>query len=179
MAALGVWMNGERVGTWEVTRTGRHVFAYDPAWPQSAHARPLSLSMPFTRDLTVAGEVVAHYFDNLLPDGEGIRRRIHQRFGLRGIDAFSLLEAIGRDCVGAVQLLPEGAVPEGFDQVRFEPLSEAQIAEHLASLGGGFARWRWTRSSGCPSPVRRRRRRCCAMAASGAARWVRRRPRIS
>ncbi|MEJ8295815.1 type II toxin-antitoxin system HipA family toxin [Delftia tsuruhatensis] len=138
MAALGVWMNGERVGTWEVTRTGRHVFAYDPAWPQSAHARPLSLSMPFTRDLTVAGEVVAHYFDNLLPDGEGIRRRIHQRFGLRGIDAFSLLEAIGRDCVGAVQLLPEGAVPDGFDQVRFEPLSEAQIAEHLASLGGGF-----------------------------------------
>ena len=29
-------------------------------------------------------------------------------------------------------------MPDGFDQVRFEPLSEAQIAEHLASLGGGF-----------------------------------------
>lgn len=113
MAALGVWMNGERVGTWEVTRTGRHVFAYDPAWPQSAHARPLSLSMPFTRDLTVAGEVVAHYFDNLLPDGEGIRRRIHQRFGLRGADAFSLLEAIGRDCVGPCSCCPRGPCPKG------------------------------------------------------------------
>jgi serine/threonine-protein kinase HipA len=138
MGQLGIWMNGERVGSWELTRTGRHVLRYDPAWPHSPHARPLSLSMPFTPDLTVAGEVVAHYFDNLLPDGEGLRKRLGLRFGLRRMDAFSLLEAVGRDCVGAVQLLPAGAVPQGFDQVRCEPLDEVQIAEHLARLGEGL-----------------------------------------
>ncbi|WP_354004219.1 HipA N-terminal domain-containing protein [Delftia sp.] len=43
----------------------------------------------------------------------GIRRRIHQRFGLRGIDAFSLLEAIGRDCVGADAAAARGPMPDG------------------------------------------------------------------
>lgn len=138
MAALSVWMNGERVGCWEITRAGLHRFSYDPHWLGNPHARPLSLSIPFTPDLQVTGDVVAHFFDNLLPDSEGLRRRIRQRFGLRSIDAFALLEAIGRDCVGAVQLLPMDALPTGFDQVRYDPLSEEQVASHIAGLGSSF-----------------------------------------
>lgn len=138
MPALSIWMNGERVGLWEVSRTGTHKLLYDAAWLTSPHSRPLSLSLPFTPDLQVSGQVVENFFDNLLPDIVDIRKRINQRFGVRGSDAFALLEAIGRDCVGAVQLMPEGEQPKGFDQVRCIPLDEETIAEHLAGLGNSF-----------------------------------------
>ena len=106
MAELNAWMNGEWVGTWHVQR-GTHIFTYAPTWLESEKSRPLSLSLPLTRTLEIKGEVVANYFDNLLPDSARIRERIARRFKTKTLDTFALLEAIGRDCVGAVQLLPE------------------------------------------------------------------------
>ena len=42
---------------------------------------PLSLSLPFNlQNLLTKGEKVANYFDNLLPDGDVIRRRVAERF---------------------------------------------------------------------------------------------------
>ena len=95
-------MNGELVGEWTTLRTGTPLFRYTTAWSQSPRARALSLSMPITADLEVRGTVVDNYFDNLLPENPAIRRRIRERFGTRSTQAFDLLEAIGRDCVGAV-----------------------------------------------------------------------------
>ena len=46
--------------------------------------------------------------DNLLPDNEPIRRRVAERVKADGYDAYSLLARVGRDCVGALQFLPEG-----------------------------------------------------------------------
>ena len=135
MSALLIWMNGEWVGTWNVGRTGNHRLDYAPSWRASARSRPLSLSLPFTADNRVEGDVVKNYFDNLLPDNDGLRKRISARFHTKGTDAFALLQAVGRDCVGAVQLLPPETTPEGFDQLRFEPLTTEQIEEHLAALG--------------------------------------------
>ena len=71
MVALNAWMNGEFVGTWQVNR-GAHSFSYAPSWLESEKSRPLSLSLPLTRTLEIKGEVVANYFDNLLPDNERI-----------------------------------------------------------------------------------------------------------
>jgi serine/threonine-protein kinase HipA len=133
---LWVWMNGERVGTWQRTRTGGHRFIYEPSWIASPRVRPLSLSLPLTPDRTVAGPVVAHYFDNLLPDDERIRRRVSARFKLGSTDVFELLQAIGRDCVGAVQLLPPAQPPTGFDQVQGEPMDEQAVARHLRGVAG-------------------------------------------
>jgi serine/threonine-protein kinase HipA len=45
-------------------------------------------------------------FDNLVPDSDQIRKRLATRTDADGIDAFSLLAAVGRDCVGALQFLP-------------------------------------------------------------------------
>jgi len=102
---LWVWMNGERVGTWQRTRAGGHRFVYEASWLASARVRPLSLSLPITPDRTVTGPVVANFFDNLLPDADRIRRRVSARFKVGSTEVFDLLQAIGRDCVGAVQLL--------------------------------------------------------------------------
>ncbi len=130
---LAAWMNGEPVGTWSVDR-GTHRFTYDEAWLRSPKRRALSLSLPITPGREVRGAVVANYFDNLLPDNERIRERLQRRFNTRSAKAFTLLEAIGRECVGAVQLLPEGTPPTGWDRIHSEPLTEAQVAATLRSV---------------------------------------------
>lgn len=135
MGALAIWMNGEMVGTWRVGRTGHHQLDYAPSWRASARSRPLSLSLPFTADNRLEGDVVRNYFDNLLPDSDGIRKRISERFRTKGTDVFTLLQAVGRDCAGAVQLLLPGVTPQGFDQLRYESLTTEQVENHLAALG--------------------------------------------
>lgn len=132
-AALGIWMNGELVGHWRVVR-GTHSLTYASEWLQSAKRRSLSLSLPITGTREIRGQVVANYFDNLLPDNERIRRRLHRRFKTRDAGAFALLEAIGRDCVGAVQLMPEGMAPQGWDRVECEPLRDADIRALLQAV---------------------------------------------
>lgn len=42
-----------------------------------------------------------------------------------------MLQQLGRDCVGAVQLLDEDAEPSGYDRIEGEVLSEAQVERHL------------------------------------------------
>lgn len=131
--ALNAWMNGEFVGTWSVDRDS-HSFRYAPRWLTLPRHRSLSLSIPINPALEVRGEVVKNYFDNLLPDSDRIRARLRSRFKLKDARAFDLLEAIGRDCVGAVQLLPQDAVPQGWDTVNCEPLDEEQIAALLQAI---------------------------------------------
>ncbi len=135
MSSLSIWMNGERVGTWSVGRTGSHSLTYAQTWRASARGRPLSLSLPFTADSRLEGDAVRNYFDNLLPDSEGIRKRIGRRFRTKDTNTFALLQAIGRDCIGAVQLLPPEATPQDVEQVRYETLSTEQVMRHLSALG--------------------------------------------
>jgi serine/threonine-protein kinase HipA len=127
---LAIWMNGELVGTWRVDR-GSHRLSYDRSWIESPRQRSLSLSLPITASLEIRGPVVAHYFDNLLPDNDRIRERIARRYRTKSTEVFELLQAVGRDCVGAVQLLPEGVEPQGWNAVAGEPLDEHQVAEVL------------------------------------------------
>jgi len=136
-STLVIWMNGLRVGTWTQTR-GAHVLQYDAEWVASPAGRALSLSLPFTPgNAPHRGAAVVNFFDNLLPDSDAIRSRIRSRFGTDSTEAFDLLTAIGRDCVGAVQLLPEGEEPAGFDRIEAEPLTEAGVERAIAaSLSG-------------------------------------------
>ncbi|HEX6707751.1 MAG TPA: type II toxin-antitoxin system HipA family toxin [Albitalea sp.] len=134
MAELNVWMNGLPVGVWSTLRTGTPVFRYFDAWVRADEGRALSLSLPFTADLEHRGDVVNHYFDNLLPDSADIRRRLRSRFRARSLEAFDLLAAVGRDCVGAVQLLPPGVEPNGWDAIEGEPLREDDVERTLASV---------------------------------------------
>ncbi|CAE6808761.1 Serine/threonine-protein kinase toxin HipA [Paraburkholderia aspalathi] len=131
--ALSVWANGERVGVWRLPTRGPMEFAYDPAWVASPAGRPLSLSLPFApSNVANKGHRVLNYFDNLLPDSEAIRKRIAQRYQTDTLDPFDLLQAIGRDCVGAVQLLAEDDAPAGVERIDGTPLSDSQIETMLA-----------------------------------------------
>jgi serine/threonine-protein kinase HipA len=129
---LAVWMNAERVGTWTLGANNSHAFAYEQGWLDSAASRPLSLSMPLQpAAISYRDEVVESFFDNLLPDSRDIRRRIQTRFHAASTRAFDLLAEIGRDCVGAVQLLPLDQAPTGLDRIDGEALTDADVARLL------------------------------------------------
>ena len=132
--SLSVWSNGERVGTWTIPARGESQFLYDRAWRESAVGRPLSLSMPYTGDMPLRGDIVRDYFDNLLPDSEPIRKRLASHYRLASIDAFDLLQEIGRDCVGAVQLLKDNEAPTDVRRIDGTPMSEEQVERHLIGL---------------------------------------------
>lgn len=105
---------------------------YAPEWMTSDAGRPLSLSLPFgAPGVPLTGDVIDSYFDNLLPDSDQIRKRVATRFKTGSTDVFDLLQAIGRDCVGAVQLLGENEQPQGYDQVLGTALSDDEVEQHL------------------------------------------------
>jgi serine/threonine-protein kinase HipA len=127
-------MNGERVGRWTLAR-GEHSFEYEGAWLQSPHARPLSLSMPLRPSPEpYRTAVVEPFFENLLPDSGELRSRMMTRFGAASASAFDLLEEVGRDCVGAIQLLPAGAPAPDVRAIRGHALTEAGVAALLGQV---------------------------------------------
>jgi len=130
--ALGLWMNGDFVGTWRLDASAGDVLEYDAGWQAAPQGRPLSLSLPFTPGgLPHRGDVVRAYFENLLPDSQEIRARAARRFRARSTEAFDLLAQIGRDCVGALQILPDGMTPGDVRTLDATPLGEHEVAALL------------------------------------------------
>ena len=105
-APLRVLLNNRLVGHLNKAATGAVEFRYEADWLGWEHALPVSLSLPLRND-AFRGETVMAVFDNLLPDSDALRRRVAQKVGAAGTDAYSLLAAIGRDCVGALQFVAD------------------------------------------------------------------------
>ena len=138
--ALDLWMNGQYVGTWERPKGAADRLTYDTGWIRSATGRPLSLSLPFGHAhgrgddaQALRGDKVDAYFENLIPDNERILQRLRDRYGARSTAPFDLLAAIGRDCVGAIQLLPAGTEPGDIRRIEATSLNEAGVANVLRS----------------------------------------------
>lgn len=130
---LSVFMNTRYVGTLKRDSTGAISFAYDKSWLDWENAMPVSFSLPLRKDRYIGAPVMA-VFDNLLPDNDDIRKRVAERVGAQGTDAYSMLSEIGRDCAGALQFLPEGEEPQPGNKLSGEPVSDKQIEEILNDL---------------------------------------------
>ena len=109
-APLNVLLNGRLVGVLRRDSTGAIDFQYARDWLDWKSTFPVSLSLPLREDRYI-GSPVINVFDNLLPDSDAIRKRVAERVGAGGTDAYSLLTALGHDCVGALQFLPDGVDP--------------------------------------------------------------------
>jgi len=129
MPKLYIYMNGYEVGEYIQSGSGAQEFSYFDTWLERSNAIPISISMPLT-DRNHKGPAVYNYFDNLLPDSMEIRNRIQARFGARTNQPFDLLANIGRDCVGAIQLLSQ-RVEVDVKKIEGTKLSEMEIAEEL------------------------------------------------
>lgn len=127
-----IYMNGEKVAKLTRTSGGRLELAYSDEWLSSPSRRPLSLSLPLGK-ARFSGELVQNFFDNLLPDSEPIRRRIQARFRAKSSDSLDLLWHIGRDCVGALQLLPDEVEAVDVRKIEGRELSDAEIGLILSN----------------------------------------------
>lgn len=130
---LNVFLNSRLVGQLVRESSGGVSFAYERDWLNWEHRMPVSLSLPL-QEARYSGAPVMAVFDNLLPDSDLIRRRVAERVGAEGVDAFSLLSQIGRDCVGALQFLPDGQEPQPMSELTGEPVDEDQIGAILSDL---------------------------------------------
>lgn len=125
--SLNVWWDGVHVATLD-ERRGRMSCTYsDPSAPM------LSVAMP-PRSAPYPERVARPFFHGLLPEGEA-RRIIAYDLGL-GNDGGSdvdLLDALGRDCAGALVITSADDPPPG--QVGDQrPLNPMQVAQRLRDL---------------------------------------------
>jgi serine/threonine-protein kinase HipA len=132
-APLRVYLNNRIVGHLLKELGGAISFRYDDSWLSWENAIPVSLSLPLRED-AYRGAPVSAVFENLLPDSESLRRRVAERVGVEGADAYSLLAAIGRDCVGALQFAAD-EVDERGTAIEGDPIDDAAIEKLLRSLG--------------------------------------------
>lgn len=134
-APLLTFLNDRLVGRLSKQPSGAIDFAYDPEWLAWEHTLPVSLSLPL-REARYVGEPVAAVFENLLPDSTPVRKRVAERVGAAGTDAYSLLSAIGRDCVGALHFVPEDDHHDDDDPagISGDVLSDDDIADIVTNL---------------------------------------------
>jgi serine/threonine-protein kinase HipA len=130
---LHIYLNGRLVGRLNRQTSGAVDFSYDSDWLAWQYAMPVSRSLPL-RENRYIGDPVLAVFDNLLPDNDMIRRRLAESVGAPGIDAYNLLSKVGRDCVGALQFLPEGETPGDIDEIVSKPLSKKGVATIIRGL---------------------------------------------
>src|SRR5258708_14489057 len=127
---LNVFLNSRLVGRLNREASVAIDFQSDPSWLGWEHALPVSLSLRLREDRYIGARVIA-VFDNLLPDSDAIRRRIAERVHAQGTDAYSLLAVVGRDCVGALQFLPDGEEPGAAAILGETPLSHDSVSPLL------------------------------------------------
>lgn len=130
---LRVHLNDRLVGYLHKEPSGAIGFGYDESWLSWTHAIPVSLSLPL-REERYRGEPVAAVFENLLPDSETLRRRVAEKVGARGTDAYSLLSAIGRDCVGALQFIAGDEATPPSTTLEGDIVDDSGIEKLLGSL---------------------------------------------
>ncbi|MEZ6002064.1 type II toxin-antitoxin system HipA family toxin [Hyphomonas sp.] len=106
---LIVWWNCVRVGELALNQYGEPEFTYAADWLAMANARPVSASLPlkpepFDRRATLP------FFEGLLPEASQ-RTAIAQALGISERNEFRLLEEIGGEVAGAIEVWPEGFEP--------------------------------------------------------------------
>ncbi|GAA4133178.1 type II toxin-antitoxin system HipA family toxin [Aminobacter aganoensis] len=132
-APLNVFLNSRLVGVLHRESTGAIDFQYAKGWLEWENTFPVSISLPLREDRYI-GAPVLNVFDNLLPDSDAIRKRVAERVGAGGTDAYSLLTALGHDCVGALQFLPDGVDPGRAGTTDGNPVTDEDVAAIINNL---------------------------------------------
>lgn len=126
---LSVFIAGKRAGSVAQAQGGALSFAYDAEYA----GVPLSLSMPLSNRV-FGDKVVRPYLMGLLPDSPDVRRSLGRELGVSGENPFALLQHVGLDCPGAVQVCEESREEDILSGGgNLLPLSNDDIASRLAA----------------------------------------------
>jgi serine/threonine-protein kinase HipA len=134
---LNVWLHGIHVAQLSEPRRFRlrMDFTTEALDVFGEGSRVLSLSLPITREPTIdgtrsGGRAVAAFIEGLLPEGN-LRQYIATEARVPVTDTMGLLQQVGAECAGAVQILPRGVEP-GSGHVR--KLSDLEVTRLIADL---------------------------------------------
>jgi serine/threonine-protein kinase HipA len=128
MARLGVFADQRPMG-WFGFEIGLFFFEYTPEW--LALSSRFVLAPQFPLDGTrFTGAKVKFFFQNLLPEGPVLEAIAHEK-QLELSNLFQLLAVLGRDCAGALSLLPEGEMPPSTQD--YKPLTLADLRSRIAN----------------------------------------------
>lgn len=132
---LDVHMDGTRAGTLSMTGAGNIAFSYDDAYRNAPGSTPLSLSMPKVM-ARHRQRVALPFVQGLLPDNERALASLATTYQVSARSPFALLEHVGADVAGALQLLPPGdeSTDATADRAVLEPISEDEVADDLARV---------------------------------------------
>ncbi len=73
------------------------------------------------------------FFGNVLPEGPTLQR-MAAIAGVRPADTYGILKAFGRDCAGAIQVLPEGEEPGTGDEDGYRVMSSEDLRRVIGAL---------------------------------------------
>ena len=130
---LDIWWDGRQVGQLTQDKHGELGFAYAQAWLDDEAAQPLSASLP-KRTEPFSRRECRPFFGGLLPE-ESQRDAAAQALGVSRANDFALLDRLGGDVAGALQLLPPGEGPATFAADGLPtPLDDAGLIRVLDAL---------------------------------------------
>lgn len=129
---LAVYLEGELLGLLEDRTLGyvAFTFAEETVERHGAGSRILSVGIPVGEE-TVDPLIATPFFAGLLPEGD-VLDRIAAEFRIDPGDTYGLLAVLGRECAGALVLIPKNDAPPSEGEVRW--LDEAALAEELQGL---------------------------------------------
>ncbi len=73
------------------------------------------------------------FFENMLPEGPAMER-MAALAGVRPVDTYGILQAFGRDCAGAIMVLPDGDRPGGNDGSGYSPMTPGDLERVISVL---------------------------------------------
>ena len=73
------------------------------------------------------------FFENLLPEGPALQR-MAVLAGVRPVDTYGILAAFGRDCAGAIMVLPDGERPGGNGDSGYSPMTSGDLLRVISAL---------------------------------------------
>ena len=129
---LFVHLNGHLAGYLTKSIRNELSFQYDHTWLNQEYASPISVSLPLQEENATGAKVTA-VFENLLPDTDIDKKLLARNVRASGTDTFSILSAIGKDCVGAFQFLSENQSTKNKSD-EMENLDESSVEEILKNL---------------------------------------------
>ena len=73
------------------------------------------------------------FFENMLPEGAALER-MATLAGVRPVDTYGILAAFGRDCAGAIMVLPDGDRPGGNHGSGYSPMTPDDLRRVISAL---------------------------------------------
>ncbi|MFE4467431.1 HipA domain-containing protein [Leifsonia sp. NPDC056824] len=101
---LIAYVDGVRTGVFQQSDAGAITYTYDS--DIDVEATPLSVSMPLIPGATYKNAVARPFLQGLLPDNDATLGALAATFHTSAKNPMALLEHVGRDTAGALQLLP-------------------------------------------------------------------------